>query len=87
MNIMVVEDEVELAGLVRDYLIQAGHEVTVYHHGGEALAAAKRQPPDLMVLDLMLPGMDGLVVCREVRQTTSPSIPGNGRPWGYYFVF
>ena len=71
MNIMVVEDEVELAGLVRDYLIQAGHEVTVYHHGGEALAAAKRQPPDLMVLDLMLPGMDGLVVCREVRQFSS----------------
>ncbi|MEY2862311.1 MAG: hypothetical protein RLY58_18 [Pseudomonadota bacterium] len=68
MNIMVVEDEAELAELVKDYLVQAGHEVTVYGHGAEALAAAKRQAPDLMVLDLMLPGMDGLVVCREVRQ-------------------
>jgi two-component system response regulator BaeR len=71
MHIMVVEDERELAELVRDYLVQAGYTVSVYGHGTEALAAARRQPPDLMVLDLMLPGMDGLVVCREVRQFSS----------------
>lgn len=66
--IAVVEDEPELAGLTRDYLLQAGYHVRVFGNGAQALATFRREPPDFVVLDLMLPGLDGLALCRELRQ-------------------
>ena len=67
-DILVVEDEPELAALVADYLRAAGWHARVLHDGAAALADMRRAPPDLLVLDLMLPGLDGLAVCRAVRE-------------------
>ena len=67
MKIFIVEDEPELAALVADYARAAGYEPVLFADGDEALAAIRAGAPDLVVLDLMLPGLDGLSVCREVR--------------------
>jgi two-component system response regulator BaeR len=66
-RVMIVEDEPELAALVADYARAAGYEPIVFGDGARALAAVRHQPPDILVLDLMLPGLDGLAVCRAVR--------------------
>ncbi len=66
-RILVVEDEPQLARLVEMHLADAGCRVSVTHRGGDGLAAAAREAFDLVVLDLMLPDMDGLDVCRELR--------------------
>ncbi len=66
-DILVVEDEPELAALVADYLRAAGWQARVMHDGAAALADIRRAPPDLLVLDVMLPGLDGLSLCRAVR--------------------
>jgi len=67
-RIMIVEDEPDLASVVADYARAAGYTPEVYGDGAEALAAVKREAPALIVLDLMLPGLDGLSVCRAVRE-------------------
>ena len=67
-RITVVEDEAELAALTVDYLRHAGHDVTVHERGDAALAALRQQLPDLLILDLMLPGLDGISLCRAVRE-------------------
>ncbi|NNJ12361.1 response regulator transcription factor [Chloroflexales bacterium ZM16-3] len=66
-TVLVVDDEARLRELVRGYLEQAGFQVTLADNGLRALEIARRQPPDLVVLDLMLPGIDGLEVCRQLR--------------------
>jgi two-component system response regulator BaeR len=66
-RVFIVEDEPELAALVADYARAAGYAPTVFGDGAEALAAIRAGAPDLVVLDLMLPGLDGLAVCRAVR--------------------
>jgi CheY-like chemotaxis protein len=66
-DLFIVEDEPELAALVADYARAAGYHATVFGDGALALDAIRRQPPALVVLDLMLPGLDGLSVCRAVR--------------------
>jgi DNA-binding response OmpR family regulator len=66
-SILVVEDEMKIARLVRDYLEHAGFEVIVVGDGESAIASARGHEPDLVVLDLGLPGMDGLDVARELR--------------------
>lgn len=66
-NVLVVEDERELAELVRVELTYAGHQVELAHDGPGGVAAVDRFDPDLIVLDLMLPGFDGLEVTRRVR--------------------
>lgn len=66
-HIMIVEDEAELAALVADYARAAGYRATVIGNGADALAAIEAAPPDMLVLDLMLPGLDGLALCRAVR--------------------
>ncbi len=73
-RILVVEDESRIARLVRDYLEHAGFEVLVAGDGEVALASARRSRPDLVVLDLGLPGRDGLDVARTLRQTSSVPI-------------
>jgi two-component system, OmpR family, alkaline phosphatase synthesis response regulator PhoP len=70
-TILVVEDEMKIARLVRDYLEHAGFAVIVTGDGGSAVASARGSKPDLVVLDLGLPGRDGLDVTRELRRTSS----------------
>jgi DNA-binding response OmpR family regulator len=66
-TILVVEDDVDVAETIRRQLSRAGFEVLVTHRGADALSLARRQPPDLMVLDVKMPGMSGVEVCRHVR--------------------
>jgi two-component system, OmpR family, alkaline phosphatase synthesis response regulator PhoP len=73
-RILVVEDEMQIARNLRDYLEVAGFEVTVVGDGAAALASIRGDRPDLMVLDLGLPGMDGLDVARELRRTSTTPI-------------
>jgi DNA-binding response OmpR family regulator len=72
--IMVVEDEMKIARLVRDYLQHAGFEVIVTGQGDAALAAVRGAKPDLIVLDLGLPDRDGLDVTRELRRASNVPI-------------
>ena len=70
-TILVVEDELSIARLVRDYLEHVGFEVIVDGDGDAALSSVRGARPDLVVLDLGLPGRDGLDVTRELRRTTN----------------
>ena len=67
LRALVVEDEVELAGLLGNYLERDGFEVTLVHDGLEAVGAARDVDPDVVVLDLGLPHLDGVEVCRRIR--------------------
>lgn len=66
-RVLLVEDEAELARVVRQHVQEAGYEVGYVASGEAALQAAESQPPDLVLLDIMLPGIDGLEVCRRLR--------------------
>jgi len=66
-ELFIVEDEPELAALVADYARAAGYAPVLFADGGQALAALRARRPALVVLDLMLPGLDGLSVCRQLR--------------------
>src|SRR5580704_6169026 len=66
-RIIVVDDDATLADVVGRYLTRDGHQVECVGDGYEALRRIAAQPPDLVVLDLMLPGIDGLEVCRRLR--------------------
>lgn len=65
--ILIVEDEPKLAALLGDYLKAAGHETAWIANGVDAIPAIRAREPDLVLLDLMLPGRDGLDICRELR--------------------
>ena len=67
-HILVVEDEVKIANLLKDYLVAGGFKVTCLGRGDEAVRKIKTIAPALVLLDLMLPGLDGIEVCREVRK-------------------
>ena len=73
-TVLVVEDEIEIARIVRDYLRNAGFEVIVVGDGGSAVASVRSAKPDLLVLDLGLPGRDGLDVAREIRRWSDTPI-------------
>jgi two-component system alkaline phosphatase synthesis response regulator PhoP len=73
-KVLVVEDELKIARLVRDYLHQAGFAVLEAADGATALSVARSERPDMVVLDLGLPGMDGLDVTRRLRETSSVPI-------------
>ena len=66
--VLVVEDEVDLSQVMRDRLVADGHEVVIAGSGADAMAAVSRRMPDVVLLDWMLPDMDGLAVCRRLRQ-------------------
>ena len=68
MDVLVVEDEPKIAQLLVDYLQRDGFEVTVLGEGTHAVELIRDREPDFLILDLMLPGKDGLTICREVRQ-------------------
>lgn len=66
-RVLVVEDERPLAQIVADYLAKAGYDATQVRTGPDGVNAARDLDPDLVVLDLGLPGLDGVEVCREIR--------------------
>jgi DNA-binding response OmpR family regulator len=70
-QVLVVDDDLTVRDVVRRYLELAGHEVALADNGEDALAWIAEHKPDLVVLDLMLPGIDGLEVCRRLRQTSA----------------
>ena len=67
-RIVVVDDDPTVADVVERYLVRDGHTVECAHDGYAALRLIAERPPDLVVLDLMLPGIDGLEVCRRLRE-------------------
>jgi two-component system alkaline phosphatase synthesis response regulator PhoP len=73
-KILVVDDEPKIVEICRDYLQAAGFEVVQAGDGLRGLAAARRERPDLVVLDLMMPEMDGLDVCRTLRRESNVPI-------------
>jgi len=66
-RILVVEDDLDIQFMLKFYFTGQGYEVEAVDHGKEALAVCRRQPPNLLILDIMLPDMDGFEVCRELR--------------------
>ncbi|MES2564141.1 MAG: response regulator [Pseudomonadota bacterium] len=73
-RILIVEDEEKLAGLLRDYLVQEGFEVAVLHRGDQVEEWVRSHGTDLVLLDLMLPGKNGLDVCKALRASADVSI-------------
>ena len=73
-RILVVEDEPMVAEVVERYLRRDGHDVRVVHNGNVALEEYDRFQPDLVVLDVMLPGIDGVEVCRRVRERSETPV-------------
>ncbi|MCT4706830.1 two-component system response regulator BaeR [Enterobacteriaceae bacterium H11S18] len=67
-RILVVEDEPKLGQLLVDYLRAASYAPTLITHGNDVLPYVRQTPPDLILLDLMLPGTDGLTLCKEIRR-------------------
>jgi DNA-binding response OmpR family regulator len=75
MNILIVEDEVEIAQLIQQTLERESFSCCLATNGLEALEIFQQQQPDLIILDLMLPGLDGLEVCTRIRQKPSKKDP------------
>ena len=73
MRVLVVEDELQLARHITRALVRHGHSAVAEHDGAQGLQRALREPPDLVVLDLNLPGLDGLSVLTQLRQSQSPA--------------
>lgn len=67
-RILIVEDEPKLGQLLIDYLQAAGYAPALINHGDKVLPYVRQSPPHLILLDLMLPGTDGLTLCREIRR-------------------
>lgn len=75
MNILIVEDEAEIAQLIQLYLEKEGFTCRHCRDGIAALQVFQEQKPDLIILDLMIPGLDGLEVCARIRQKPGPKDP------------
>jgi two-component system response regulator BaeR len=73
-RVLIVEDEAKLAGLLRDYLAQDGFEVSVLHRGDDVEPWVSTHDVDLVLLDLMLPGKNGLEVCKALRASSGVAI-------------
>jgi len=73
-KILIVDDEPQIVEICRDYLKAAGYETVTASNGVQALSLARREKPDLIVLDLMMPEMDGLDVTREIRRESDVPI-------------
>ena len=73
-RVLVVEDDVKTADIVRQYLERDGYRVVTAHDGAQGLDTARTSPPDLIVLDLLLPGLSGLDLCRILRRESSVPI-------------
>jgi two-component system response regulator BaeR len=73
-HILIVEDEEKIADLLCDYLKAAGFRASVQNNGDRVIAQIKKDPPNLILLDIMLPGKDGMQLCREIRQFSNVPI-------------
>ncbi|GAB2880797.1 response regulator [Microbulbifer echini] len=73
-RILIVEDETELANLLLDYLQAADYRADILSNGNEVTAHIESHPPDLILLDLMLPGKNGLEICKEIRRYSNVPI-------------
>lgn len=73
-TVLIVEDEIELAELLAGYLRREGYTVELSHRGDGVVSKVRQQPPTVMLLDVMLPGQDGLRICREIRQFSAVPI-------------
>ena len=73
-NILVVEDDRNISDLIHMYLVKEGFDVRIAGDGGRAIEEFQRQAPDLILLDIMLPVMDGWAVCAKVRETSKVPI-------------
>jgi DNA-binding response OmpR family regulator len=65
IRILIIENEPAFAGYIRDYLGQSGMTAEVHHNGADAVELVLPTSPHLVILDVMLPGKDGLTICRE----------------------
>ena len=72
--VLVAEDDPDIGSLVAHYLQKAGFRTTVVPSGRDVMPEIKRDPPDLVLLDLMLPGLDGLQVCRAIRSDAETAL-------------
>ena len=72
--ILIAEDEPKIAALLADYLNAAGFDTRWVANGNDVITAFREDAPELILLDLMLPGRDGLTLCREIRQTSAVPI-------------
>ena len=73
-HVLVIEDDAHIASFLRRGLLYEGYEVEVAADGEGGLAAARERPPDVVILDLMLPGIDGMEVCRRLRAASDVPI-------------
>ena len=73
-NILVVEDDRNISDLIQMYLVKEGFEVRIAADGGKAIAEFQKSVPDLILLDIMLPVMDGWAVCAKIRETSKVPI-------------
>jgi two-component system KDP operon response regulator KdpE len=73
-GVLLVEDDQNIVDLVRSNLMARGHEVTVSKDGSDAVALLESVEPEMVILDLMLPGIDGFELCREIRERSSVGI-------------
>ncbi len=67
-RILIIEDDLKIAALLQDYFLASGYLVEQKHDGISGLEFVRKTPPDLLLLDLMLPGLDGILVCQEIRK-------------------
>jgi two-component system, OmpR family, response regulator BaeR len=67
-SVLIVEDEQKIAGVVRDYLERFGFKTSWLDQGDKVISCIKEKKPDLILLDIMLPGMDGIEICKEIRK-------------------
>lgn len=73
-QILLIDDDVELCQLVADYLTSNGYQVTTLHSGDTVKETLLKYAPDAIILDLMLPGIDGLTICKDIRATFGGAI-------------
>jgi two-component system response regulator BaeR len=69
-HILIVEDEVKLATLLKDYLERNGYKTSMIQNGDQVTSWMERNQPDLVLLDLMLPGRDGMAICKDIRRNS-----------------
>src|ERR1700685_2833215 len=68
LSLLLVDDDAELCGMMREFFTEAGHKLDTAYNGREGLASALRGGYDLMILDVMLPGLDGFAVLEQLRR-------------------
>ncbi len=73
-QILVVEDEPKIARIVKDYLENSGYQATLLAHGNDVIPQIQKSMPNLIILDIMLPGKDGMEICKEIRKFSTVPI-------------